>query len=119
MEGIPDLNRIELERQRGSVTRLYDKAAPIYDELFEGKTEQTITPNLVKMYEKYGIKEGTILDIGCGTGKLMEYLGGNFIYKGIELSPLMAEGAKKRGYEVHVGPVEEQIQMFADKSVDH
>ncbi len=119
MEELPDQDKIELEKQRGKVTDLYDKAAPIYDELFEGKAENQITPALVGMYEKYEIKEGVILDVGCGTGKLKEYLGDNFTYKGIDISPLMVEGAKKRGYEVYIGPVEEQIVAFADKSVDH
>ena len=71
------------------------------------------------MYEKYGIKDGVILDIGCGTGKLREYLGDSFIYKGIDISAQMAEVAKKRGFEVQIGPIEELVKTFADKSVDH
>lgn len=112
-------NDNELDKQRENVTRLYDSVAPIYDDLFEGKAENQITPKLVEVYKGYGINEGTILDLGCGTGKLIEYLGRNFTYKGIDISSQMAEKAKKRGYEVFVGPIDEKVKEFADKSVDH
>lgn len=108
-----------MENQRKNVASLYDKVAPIYDDSFEAKAENHITPKLVEWYEKYGLKDGVILDIGCGTGKLKEYLGDNFTYKGIDISPQMAIEAKKRGYEVLVGPIEDLIKTFPDKSVDH
>ena len=109
----------ELEMQRDNVIRLYNEAASIYDESFEGKAEYQIPRILLETYQKYGITEGIILDVGCGTGKLREYLGDSFTYKGIDISPMMIEEAKKRGFEGFVGPVEDVIETLADKSVDH
>lgn len=109
----------ELVRQRENVTQLYEHAASVYDESFDGKAEYQIPGKLIETYEKHGITEGEVLDIGCGTGKLREYLGDGFSYKGIDLSPAMIELAKKRGFEGFVGPVEEVIATFEDKSVDH
>ncbi len=117
-ENIPNPN-VEIERQRKNVTELYEHAAPIYDESFDGKVEYQTPHRLIETYQKHGITEGEILDIGCGTGKLKEYLGEGFKYKGIDISPAMIELAKKRGFEGFVGPVEDVIATFEDKSVDH
>lgn len=117
-ENIPNPN-VEIERQRKNVTELYEHAAPVYDESFDGKAEYQTPYRLIETYQKHGITEGEILDIGCGTGKLKEYLGEGFTYKGIDISPSMIELAKKRGFEGFVGPVEDVITTFEDKSVDH
>ena len=117
-ENIPHQN-IEIERQRKNVTELYEHAAPVYDESVDGKAEYQIPGKLIEVYQKHGITEGEVLDIGCGTGKLKEYLGDGFTYKGIDISPSMIELAKKRGFEGFVGPVEDIIATFEDKSVDH
>ncbi len=118
-EILPSQEKTELEIQRRNVALLYDQAAPVYDESFEGKAEYQIPRILLETYQKYGITKGTLLDIGCGTGKLKEYLGGSFIYKGIDISPTMIEEAKKRGFEGHIGAVEDVIETFGDKSIDH
>ena len=57
--------------------------------------------------------------MGCGTGKLKEYLGDSFTYLGIDISLAMIEEARKRGYKGIHGAVEDTIKTFADKSVDH
>ncbi len=115
----PPIENTETERQRKNVTELYEHAAPVYDESFDGKAEYQIPLKLKETYKEHGITGGEILDIGCGTGKLREYLGDGFTYKGIDLSPAMIELAEKRGFEGFVGPVEDVISAFEDKSVDH
>jgi ubiquinone/menaquinone biosynthesis C-methylase UbiE len=110
---------IELETQRKNVTLLYDETASVYDESFEGKAEYQIPKILREIYRKHGILEGTILDVGCGTGKLREYLGDSFTYNGIDISSAMIEEAKKRGFKGYVGAVEDVIKGFEDKSIDH
>jgi len=109
----------ELVRQRENVTHLYNEAAVVYDESFDGKAEYQIPGKLLETYAKHGITEGEVLDIGCGTGKLKEYLGDGFTYKGIDISPAMIEIAKKRGFEGFIGPAEDVIATLGDKSVDH
>lgn len=111
--------KTELETQRKNVTLLYDEVAPVYDESFEGKAEYQIPRILLETYQKHGIIEGNILDVGCGTGKLREYLGDSFNYQGIDISPAMIEEAKKRGFEGHIGAVEDIIKTFCNKSIDH
>jgi ubiquinone/menaquinone biosynthesis C-methylase UbiE len=119
MKDEPNIPSQELTRQRENVTQLYEHAAAVYDESFDGKAEYQITGKLIETYAKHGIIEGEVLDVGCGTGKLREYLGDGFTYKGIDISPAMLELAKKRGFEGFVGPVEDVIATFEDKSVDH
>ncbi len=109
----------EISKQRQNVTRLYNEASSIYDDSFDGKSEYQIPSRLIETYKKNNIISGQILDVGCGTGKLREYLGDCFTYKGIDISPLMIELAQKRGFEGFVGPVEDIIKTFEDKSVDH
>ena len=104
----PIQKEVELEIQRRNVVLLYDRAAPVYDQSFEGKAEYQIPRILLETYQKYGITEGILLDIGCGTGKLKEYLGNSFTYEGIDISPAMIEEAKKRkgtcGVELSANP---------------
>jgi ubiquinone/menaquinone biosynthesis C-methylase UbiE len=113
------MSKKENEIQRENVANLYNEAAPIYDDSFEGKAEYQIPKILKEIYEKYSIVGGLILDVGCGTGKLKEYLGESFDYEGIDLSPAMIEQAQKRGYVGQVGAVESVIKTLPDKSVDH
>ncbi len=111
--------QFKLERQRSNVAAFYDKAAPEYIESLESKTEYQL-PRIVKeIFKKYGIEEGSVLDVGCGVGKIRDYLGDKFSYQGIDISQGMVEEAKKRGFDAQAGPAEELVRMFGDKSVDH
>lgn len=109
----------ELEMQRKNVVHLYNEAALVYDDSFEGKADYQIPGILSETYNKYGITGGSLLDIGCGTGKLKEYLGKSFTYEGIDISPAMIEEEKKRGAKGYVGAAEDIVKTLADKSVDH
>ena len=109
----------ELETQRSNVAAFYDHAAPEYVEALESKTEYQLPRIIREVYNKYGIKDGSVLDIGCGIGKIKDYLGPVFTYQGIDLSPGMVNEAKKNGFDAQLGPVEELIKSFGDKSVDH
>lgn len=116
---IKSQEKTNLKRQRKNVTALYNEAARIYDVSFEGKAEYQIPKILTSIYEKYNIKEGRILDVGCGTGKLREYLGDTFTYEGIDISEVMIDEAKKRGFKGYIGAAEDLIETFEDQSVDH
>ena len=109
----------EIEGQRKNIISLYDKAAPIYEEFFEGKAEYQIPRILLETYKKHGITGGSVLDIGSGTGKLKEYLGDSFIYEGIDLSPAMISEVRRKGLKGSVGAIEDVIGTLGDKSVDH
>ncbi len=71
------------------------------------------------MYEKYGINDGAILDVGCGTGKLKLVLGNNYKYTGVDFSKNMLSVAKSRGYQIIEGYLEDVVNVIGDKSYDH
>jgi len=109
----------EIEIQRENVASLYNEVAPVYDDSFESKAEYQIPKILKEIYARYGIEGGHILDVGCGTGKLKEYLGSKFVYGGVDISSAMTEQAEKRDYIVHAGAIEDVIKTFPNQSVDH
>ena len=102
-----------------AVKKSYEAIADEYDTEFEAKAEYAAPQYITEVFEEFDIRDGSILDIGCGTGKLREYLGKNFQYVGIDISPKMLSIAKNRGYETHEGDAIEQLQTLGDKSVDH
>lgn len=107
------------EIQRANVARLYNKAASVYDERYEGEADYQIPKILRDIYRENNIDSGLVLDVGCGTGRIRDYLGSDFEYKGIDISPLMAIEAEKKELGVEVGPIEDIIGKFPNKSVDH
>lgn len=111
--------KTQLETQRKNVACFYDGVASVYDETFDGKAEYQIPQKLVDIYQKYGINNGKVLDIGCGTGKLGQRLGNNFTYEGVDISSVMIEEVRKQGFKGYVGAIEDIIGTFADKSFDH
>lgn len=112
-------NETTIETSRENIRDLYNEAAPIYDEEFEGKAEYKVPGLLIEMYKKHNITGGSVLDIGCGTGKLREYLGDDFTYTGIDLSEEMSDIAMSRGYKVYTGLAEDLIKGLGNKSIDH
>jgi|GEM_PF-1082466 len=109
----------QLTAQQERVKNLYDSIAERYDADFEGKAEYAAPGYLNEIFKAAGIKNGHILDIGCGTGKLKEYLGDHFEYSGIDLSPKMLSVAESRGYAIEQGSTLETLQRHGDKSADH
>jgi predicted TPR repeat methyltransferase len=113
------MNSSKNNLQNKKVAELYDGIANVYDSEFESKAEYQVPSILKDIYRKYNINNGVVLDIGCGTGKLKDYLGSNFSFIGIDISSLMLNEAKKQGYSVFYGDAIEIIKSMDDKSVDH
>jgi predicted TPR repeat methyltransferase len=105
--------------QLKEIERMYDSIALVYDVEYEERADYQAPKILTDLYKKYQITNGSILDIGCGTGKLKKYLRGNFTYSGIDLSSNMIKEAESRGYKGYLGPTSEIIKTFSDKSFDH
>lgn len=100
-----------------SAVEFYTKIADEYDSLAISKTPYL--DESVKILKKYNHFEGSLLDIGCGTGLLKQMLGEHFEYTGIEPTPNMAKSARNRGYhQVIVGASEEVLPQIPDKSYD-
>ncbi len=103
-----------------TVAVMYDRIAPVYDKEFMGKADYQVPRLLREEFARREFNYGSMLDIGCGTGKILCDLGARFIMYGIEASGTMCHLAKRRGYvEVRYGFAEEVLSGFPTKSVDH
>ncbi|MDJ0509706.1 MAG: class I SAM-dependent methyltransferase [Crocosphaera sp.] len=61
---------------------------------------------------------GSILDIGCGTGLLKDFLRGDFHYTGVDVANNMLDYALLRGYTVKHKSFEEAIPEISYSSYD-
>ncbi|MGB3510731.1 MAG: class I SAM-dependent methyltransferase [Microcoleaceae cyanobacterium] len=72
----------------------------------------------VKIFHKYNYHQGSILDIGCGTGFLSKLSQGNFEYTGINISSKMLGYATKRGYKTIHKSIETALPEIDSQSYD-
>src|SRR5574344_1138465 len=65
-------------------------------------------------------EQSTVLDLGCGKGKLMEFLKNekNVLAHGIEISESCIYKCVEKGLSVFHGDIEKGIKDFPDKSFD-
>ena len=104
-----------------SAEDFYDKFADSYDDTLKNpdcNARQVYEGQ--KLFAKYyqEAKEGSVLDIGCGTGFLSQLLEGNFEYTGIDISKEMLKIAAQRGYRTIHQRVEESLVDMDSKSYD-
>lgn len=82
-----------------SVFEAYQAFAPIYNEFnhlndYEMWLGRVLLPEL----EKHGLKQGRVLDVGCGTGRAFApLLKRGWQIQGCDLSPAMLERAREEG----------------------
>lgn len=88
----------------------YSIFSQCYDDIMRHVNYSRWADFILEILHKEGIAEGSLLDIGCGTGKLIGFLeSSNFEIEGVDLSPSMVEyasqEAKSRGSktEFHQG----------------
>ena len=75
---------------------VFDAYAVYYDLLYKEKDYQTETKYVMELLLKRGINSGSILELGCGTGKHAEQLAySGFSVHGIDLSSKMIEKANQ------------------------
>ncbi|MBQ9156693.1 MAG: class I SAM-dependent methyltransferase [Eubacterium sp.] len=53
----------------------YENFARVYDELMDDVPYEAWADQIQKLLEKYGISPGLMLELGCGTGRMMEMMG--------------------------------------------
>lgn len=90
-----------------------------YDKVAEEQADYQIPKLLNQFYQKNQINSGSILDLGCGTGKIAEQLHGNFQLTGIDYSDNMILHARERYDKLIIGNMIDEILKFPDKSFDH
>lgn len=103
-----------------SPEQFYDGFAPTYDKtLKSSQVNAQHVHEAAKIFHRYHKHQnGSILDIGCGTGLLKDLLEGDFTFTGIDISKNMLRYAAQRGYTTIHQPVEVAIAQIADRSYD-
>ncbi len=115
--GVVILNKDNLQ----DVQSYYNTLAPTYESLINSKDVNVKTHDeVVKIFKKYKIKSGSILDLGCGPGNLKKNIKIKCSFTGIDISENMLTLAKRdSGYDCLHGLVEEILPMLPDKSFDY
>ena len=73
----------------------YAKSAEIYDTLYAFKDYEQECQEIRRLLEANGIAAGArLLDVGCGTGKHLSLLSGDYAVAGVDLSPEMLASAR-------------------------
>ncbi|MEM6402819.1 MAG: class I SAM-dependent methyltransferase [Cyanobacteria bacterium P01_D01_bin.116] len=102
-----------------STEEFYDKFADNYDDtLKSSKVNAQQVNEAVKLFHRCERNQGSILDIGCGTGNLSEFLQGDFEYTGIDISGKMLDIAARRGYKTIHKPIETALAEIDTQSFD-
>jgi ubiquinone/menaquinone biosynthesis C-methylase UbiE len=105
---------------RMSLNDLYDKLADAYEDLVASpEVDSQLTKKVSEVFNKYEIKEGTILDLGCGPGNLKNDLEGTFVFTGVDPSRKMLEQAEKKHYQIIEGKIEDVLQKIPDNAYDY
>jgi SAM-dependent methyltransferase len=82
---------------KSEVAEAYEVFAPIYDEFNQANDYETWLDVLLTEAERYGLRHGRALDVGCGTGKAFgPLLRRGWRVHGCDLSPGMLEQARRK-----------------------
>ncbi len=102
-----------------SAEEFFDSWSVKYDDLFKDpKYYVRYLNEAAKIFHQYNYYQGSILDIGCGTGFLSELLQGNFEYTGIDISSKILDYAAKRGYKTIHKSIETALSEIDTQSYD-
>ena len=78
----------------------YTSFAQVYDLFMDNVPYEAWGEYLDKLFKEYGIEDGLLLDLGCGTGKLTQYLAEKgYDMIGVDYSYEMLDIAKMRSQE--------------------
>lgn len=66
-------------KKKGSILRMeaYSGFAKVYDAFMDNIPYQEWSEYLIRLLKEYGIEDGIVLDLGCGTGNITKQLAGN------------------------------------------
>ena len=92
-------------RKGGLRMEAYTGFAGVYDQLMDDTPYEQWCANIVEELEKYGVKDGLVLELGCGTGSLTELLAARgFDMIGVDCSDEMlnvaCEKREKSGHDI-------------------
>ncbi|NEO56777.1 MAG: class I SAM-dependent methyltransferase [Okeania sp. SIO3B5] len=101
-----------------SAEEFHDDYSAKYDDLAKARSNLKFHNEAAKIFYQYNHHQGSILDIGCGTGFLSELLQGDFKYTGIDVSANMLDYAVQRGYKTIHKPIETALAEIDSQSYD-
>ena len=102
-----------------SAEEFYNNFAPNYDDVLKDpKCNAQHVHEAAKIFHQYNYYQGSVLDIGCGTGFLSQLLQGDFEYTGIDISANMLEYATERGYKTIHKLIETALPEIDNQSYD-
>ena len=78
----------------------YTKTAKFYDALYRFKDYAAAADQLHTLIQQFNPNAKTLLDVGCGTGRYLEYLRNTYQVEGLDLSEDMLVIARERCPEV-------------------
>ena len=64
----------------------YDNMANVYDNVYVGKREKQEDKLTNEYLLKHNLLQGSVLDLGCGTGNILDYKHNITEYCGIDIS---------------------------------
>jgi ubiquinone/menaquinone biosynthesis C-methylase UbiE len=87
-----------------ATVKTYDKFAEVYDKIMSGNFYKDYFIFIEKAMKNLKFKPRNILEVACGTGRLMEiFHKKGYPIEGVDLSEGMLRMAKKKGLKVHRG----------------
>lgn len=97
---------------------LYDHVAHEYDDVFHPHVAEHYLEKRTRLIKEVLPRGGTVLDVGCGTGRLGAAIAGEgYDVFGVDLSPPMVRRARDRGLRAtYVATT--TVLPFADESFD-
>jgi SAM-dependent methyltransferase len=75
---------------------MYDKSAKYYDAIYHFKDYATISSRLRDLINQFNPGASSLLDVGCGTGRHIEYLQAHYQVAGLDISHEMLNVARNR-----------------------
>ncbi len=82
-----------MEMSWEEVAKWYDRLVGTSGQYFH---EKIILPNLLKLLALDKTPQAKVLDLGCGTGVLLNIIPKEIFYKGVDISPQMVRLAEKK-----------------------
>jgi SAM-dependent methyltransferase len=83
-------------RATGESEALYSELARFYDRIYHWKDYSEEARELLRIARRFAGRPRSVLDVACGTGRHLEFLGRGRAAAGVDLSPAMLREARRR-----------------------
>ena len=100
----------------------YDNMANVYDNVYVGKREKQEDKLTNEYLLIHNLLQGSVLDLGCGTGNILDYKHNITEYYGIDISKKMLKIHKKRHKDSFINLINDDMsnqKNYPDKKFDN